>query len=69
MTGIVFLIPGRTASRPGPLPPTIDDAAVGTSPASGGDEGLLSWEQVEALVSDNSAESFGFMESDVSSER
>ena len=49
MTGIVFLIPGRTASRPGPLPPTIDDAAVGTSPASGGDEGLLSWEQVEAL--------------------
>ena len=26
MTGIVFLIPGRTVSRPGPLPPTIDDA-------------------------------------------
>lgn len=48
MTGIVFLIPGRTVSRPGPLPPTIDDARA-PAPAAGGDEGLLSWEQVEAL--------------------
>jgi peptidoglycan/xylan/chitin deacetylase (PgdA/CDA1 family) len=45
MTGIVFLIPGRTVSRPGPLPPMNDEAPV----APGGDEGLLSWEQIEAL--------------------
>lgn len=49
MTGIVFLIPGRTVSRPGPLPPTIDDAPAGTAAPTGGDEGLLSWEQIEAL--------------------
>lgn len=45
MTGIVFLIPGRTVSRPGPLPPTIDEAPV----APDGDEGLLTWEQIAAL--------------------
>jgi peptidoglycan/xylan/chitin deacetylase (PgdA/CDA1 family) len=48
MTGIAFLVPGRTVSRPGPLPPTIDDdPAAG---AAAGDEGLLSWEQVGALA-------------------
>lgn len=47
MTGIVFLIPGRTVSRPGPLPPTMDEPRGVTPPA--GDEGLLSWEQIEAL--------------------
>ena len=46
MTGIVFLIPGRTVSRPGPLPPTIDAGPV----APVVDEGLLSWEQIEALA-------------------
>jgi peptidoglycan/xylan/chitin deacetylase (PgdA/CDA1 family) len=49
MTGIVFLIPGRTASRPGPLPPTTDDAPAAPVPAAAGGEGLLSWEQIEAL--------------------
>jgi peptidoglycan/xylan/chitin deacetylase (PgdA/CDA1 family) len=49
MTGIVFLIPGRTVSRPGPLPPTIDDPRAETLAPTGGDEGLLSWEQIEAL--------------------
>lgn len=44
MTGIVFLVPGRTVSRPGPLPPA---TAPGTPAA---DEGLLSWEQIEALA-------------------
>ena len=43
MTGIVFLVPGRMASRPGPLPPT-------DVPPPGGDEGFLSWEQVDALA-------------------
>ena len=46
MTGIVFLIPGRTVSRPGPLPPTIDDGPV----IATADEGLLSWEQIESLA-------------------
>ena len=36
MTGIVFLVPGRTPARPVPAP--------------AGGEGLLSWEQVEALA-------------------
>ena len=48
LTGIVFLVPGRTVSRPGPLPPTVDD-----DPAAGavtGGEGLLSWEQITALA-------------------
>ena len=48
MTGIVFLVPGRTVSRPGPLPPTIDDDPAAGAP--GADEGLLSWEQVTALA-------------------
>ena len=47
MTGVVFLVPGRTVSQPGPLPPTMDETAA--PPPSVADEGLLSWEQVEAL--------------------
>ena len=49
MTGIVFLIPGRTVSRPGPLPPTMDEAPAGVAHPAREDEGLLSWEQIEAL--------------------
>jgi peptidoglycan/xylan/chitin deacetylase (PgdA/CDA1 family) len=47
MTGIVFVIPGRTESRPGPLPPTIEDAPEAAAADAG--EGFLSWEQIEAL--------------------
>lgn len=56
MKGVVFLIPGRTRSRAGPLPPTWDDVRPeGAAPQSvlqreSGAEGpFLSWEEVEAL--------------------
>jgi peptidoglycan/xylan/chitin deacetylase (PgdA/CDA1 family) len=56
MRGIVFLVPGRIASRPGPLPPTWDDvqARRETPEAITGREqgkgALLSWEEIEALA-------------------
>ena len=56
MRGIVFLVPGRIASRPGPLPPTWDDvqARRETPEAITGREkgkgALLAWEEVEALA-------------------
>lgn len=55
MCGIVFLVPGRTASRSGPLPPHWGDVEAGRDAAEEvlrRDEGagaLLSWEEVEAL--------------------
>ena len=48
MTGIVFLVPGRTPSSSGPLPKTIADDPRAGAPSA--DEGLLSWEQVESLA-------------------
>jgi peptidoglycan/xylan/chitin deacetylase (PgdA/CDA1 family) len=56
MRGVVFLVPGRTPSRPGPLPPTWDDVREGRVPAlelSGrevGEGAFLAWEEVEALA-------------------
>jgi peptidoglycan/xylan/chitin deacetylase (PgdA/CDA1 family) len=56
MRGIVFLVPGRTESRPDPLPPTWDDvqARKETPEAITGREkgkgALLSWEEIEALA-------------------
>ena len=56
MKAVVFLVPGRVRSRPGPLPPTLDDLDAGRGTASavaGRDEGdgaLLSWQEVEALA-------------------
>jgi peptidoglycan/xylan/chitin deacetylase (PgdA/CDA1 family) len=52
--GIVFIVPGRTCSRPGPLPPTLDDVPEGTSVAAllareHGPEAFLSWEELVAL--------------------
>ncbi len=50
--GIVFVIPGRTRSRPGPLPPTLDDVAVGRATLGEllareqGPEAFLSWEEM-----------------------
>lgn len=56
MRGVVFLIPGRTGSRPGPLPPTWDDVRAGLAPASAvlereslPDGAFLSWEELEQL--------------------
>jgi peptidoglycan/xylan/chitin deacetylase (PgdA/CDA1 family) len=56
MKAVVFLVPGRMRSRPGPLPPTWADALAGRVGEDGvldreSDDGaLLSWEEVEALA-------------------
>jgi peptidoglycan/xylan/chitin deacetylase (PgdA/CDA1 family) len=56
MKGVVFLVPGRTPSRPGPLPPTWDDVREGRVPAAevrsreAGEGALLSWEEIEVLA-------------------
>jgi peptidoglycan/xylan/chitin deacetylase (PgdA/CDA1 family) len=56
MMGIVFLVPGRTASRPGPRFPTWDDVEAGRAAAPAvlareqGAGSLLSWEEVEELA-------------------
>ena len=56
MKAVVFLVPGRVPSRPGPLLPTWEDVEAGRAPASavlGRDDGeaaLLSWEEIEALA-------------------
>jgi peptidoglycan/xylan/chitin deacetylase (PgdA/CDA1 family) len=58
MRGIVFLVPGRTAARPGPAAPNWDDARAGrVAPAvvldrERGAGALLSWEEVETLAGD-----------------
>jgi peptidoglycan/xylan/chitin deacetylase (PgdA/CDA1 family) len=55
MKGIVFLVPGRVPSRPGPLPPTWDDVeARRQSPETiiareKGDGAFLSWEEIDSL--------------------
>jgi peptidoglycan/xylan/chitin deacetylase (PgdA/CDA1 family) len=55
MKGIVFVVPGRTASRPGALPPTLDDVreAKGKPEAilahEQGQDAFLSWEEIEEL--------------------
>jgi peptidoglycan/xylan/chitin deacetylase (PgdA/CDA1 family) len=56
MKALVFLVPGRTDPRPGPLPPTWDDVRQGTAEpqavlareAPGSP--LLSWEEVAVLA-------------------
>jgi peptidoglycan/xylan/chitin deacetylase (PgdA/CDA1 family) len=56
MKAVIFLVPGRIASRPGATAPTWDDVDRGRADAAavlGRDEGdgaLLSWEEVEALA-------------------
>lgn len=55
MTGIVFLVPGRVPSRPGPLPPTWDDVEAGGQARGAvlgreqGEGAFLSWEEIETL--------------------
>ncbi len=56
MRGLVFLVPGRVPSRPGPLPPDWDDVQAGRASAdavrgherTGG--AFLSWEEIAALA-------------------
>jgi peptidoglycan/xylan/chitin deacetylase (PgdA/CDA1 family) len=56
MKAIVFLVPGRTISRPGPLPPTWDDVREGSvAPETLFEQEatanpFLSWEEIEALA-------------------
>jgi len=56
MRGVVFLVPGRIPSRPGPLPPNWEDVEAGRAPAAevrsreAGAGALLSWEEIEALA-------------------
>lgn len=52
--GIVFVVPGRTRSRPGPLPPTLDDVPAHASVAEllareQGTDAFLSWEEMLAM--------------------
>jgi peptidoglycan/xylan/chitin deacetylase (PgdA/CDA1 family) len=48
MRGIVFLVPGRIASRPGALSP-IWSAGQALPDRDGSDEPFLSWEEIEAM--------------------
>ena len=56
MKAVVFLVPGRMRSRPGPLPPTWADVEAGRADADevldreDGEGALLSWEEVESLA-------------------
>src|SRR5262245_704168 len=56
MRGIVLLVPGRMASRPGPLTATWDDVRGGRAAAEAvlareaGDGAFLGWEEVTALA-------------------
>jgi peptidoglycan/xylan/chitin deacetylase (PgdA/CDA1 family) len=55
MKGIVFIVPGRTVSRPGPLPPTWDDVRDGSASAETilgreeAEDSFLSWEEIADL--------------------
>lgn len=55
MRGIVFVVPGRVTSRPGPLPPTWDDVRAGTAKGEAvlardeSADGFLTWGEIEEL--------------------
>jgi peptidoglycan/xylan/chitin deacetylase (PgdA/CDA1 family) len=56
MKAVVFLVPGRVPSRPGPPAPTWEDVEAGRTDAATvlrrecADGALLSWEEIEALA-------------------
>jgi len=56
LRGLVFVIPGRTSSRPGPLPPTLDDVSAGRASVpdllsrEDGPEAFLSWEELSDMA-------------------
>lgn len=53
--GIVFVVPGRTVSRPGPLPPTLDEVEAGQATLAQllereeGQDAFLNWEELRQL--------------------
>lgn len=56
MKAVVFLVPGRIRSRPGPMSPTWEDVEAGRAEEAAvlhredGEGALLSWEEAEALA-------------------
>jgi peptidoglycan/xylan/chitin deacetylase (PgdA/CDA1 family) len=56
MKAVVFLVPGRVRSRPGPPAPTLEDVAAGRADEAAllrreeGHGALLSWEEIETLA-------------------
>ena len=56
LKGVVFLVPARMRSRPGPLPPTLDDLEAGRASKDAvlareaGEGAFLSWEEVGTLA-------------------
>lgn len=56
MKGIVFIVPGKTVSRPGPLPPTWDEVRRGEAKAEAilerenAEDAFLSWEEIADLT-------------------
>jgi peptidoglycan/xylan/chitin deacetylase (PgdA/CDA1 family) len=56
MKGIVFIVPGRTVSRAGPLPPTWDEVRRGEAKAESvlgrehAEDAFLSWEEIAELT-------------------
>lgn len=56
MKGVVFLVPGRTVTRPGPRAPDWRDVEAGRAEAEDvlrrdeGPDGLLGWEEIEELA-------------------
>jgi len=56
MKAVVFLVPGRVRSRPGPVPPTWEDVLAGRADEATvlrreeGEGALLSWEEIESLA-------------------
>lgn len=55
MRGIVFVVPGKTASRPGPLPPTFEEVRQGQARTDAvlgretREDAFLSWEEIDDL--------------------
>ncbi len=55
MRGIVFIVPGRVASRPGLLPPTSEEVRAGSARGEAvlardeGPDGFLTWQEIEDL--------------------
>jgi peptidoglycan/xylan/chitin deacetylase (PgdA/CDA1 family) len=47
--GVVFLVPGRIESRPGPLPPTSAEDPEATEDRDLSDQGFLTWEEIADL--------------------
>lgn len=56
MKGTVFVVPGRTQSRPGPLPPTLDELRLGGARGEAAplrdssEDAFLTWQEIDDLA-------------------